>query len=288
MATYIWNTEITNAYIGIPNPESITLDKSSISLTTVWQTEQLTATLTPTQCDQRIIWTTTNHTVATVSTTGLVTCVNPWNCVITAITANGLTASCGVKAWLPSTYQEVEYIESSGTQWIDTWVTATQNTISQIKVMNTTVTGDCIYWFAGNDDDADYRIFNYQRKIYWDFETSRLIWGSNSFTTNTVYEFEIWNNYVKNVWASTNLVTWTAISSYTSAGTITLNHHSGSLNNSNNRWYYVKIWNWATQVRDLVPCYRIADGVIWMYDLVNWVFYTNAGSGTFTKWSDVN
>ena len=92
-------TEITNLYIGIPNPESITLDKSSLSLTTVWQTEQLTATLTPTPCDQRIIWTTTNHTVATVSTTGLVTCVTPWECTITAITANGLTASCSVAQW---------------------------------------------------------------------------------------------------------------------------------------------------------------------------------------------
>ena len=51
MATYIWSTEISNAYIGIPNPESITLDKSSISLTTVGQTQQLTATIEPTISD---------------------------------------------------------------------------------------------------------------------------------------------------------------------------------------------------------------------------------------------
>ena len=91
--------ELSNAYIGIPNPESITLDKSSISLTTVWQTEQLTATLTPTPCDQRITWTTSDSTVATVSTTGLVTCVTPWTCTITATTSNGLTATCGVVIW---------------------------------------------------------------------------------------------------------------------------------------------------------------------------------------------
>jgi hypothetical protein len=38
---------------------------------------------------------------------------------------------------------------------------------------------------------------------------------------------------------------------------------------------------------DFVPCYRIADSVIGMYDVVNDVFYTNNGSGTFSKGSDV-
>ena len=34
-------------------------------------------------------------------------------------------------------------------------------------------------------------------------------------------------------------------------------------------------------IKDLVPCYRISDSVLGMYDLVNNVFYTNAGTGTF-------
>lgn len=32
-----------------------------------------------------------------------------------------------------------------------------------------------------------------------------------------------------------------------------------------------------------IPCYRISDGVIGMYDLASNIFYTNAGSGSFTK-----
>lgn len=39
--------------------------------------------------------------------------------------------------------------------------------------------------------------------------------------------------------------------------------------------------------RDFVPCYRIADWVIWMYDIENGVFYTNQWSWTFSKWNDV-
>lgn len=104
MATYIWSTAISNAYIGIPSPESITLDKSSITLTTIWQTEQLTATIEPTISDHSITWSSDDTTVATVSTTGLVTCVTPWECTITATTVNGLTASCSVndnQSWQP-------------------------------------------------------------------------------------------------------------------------------------------------------------------------------------------
>ena len=40
-------------------------------------------------------------------------------------------------------------------------------------------------------------------------------------------------------------------------------------------------------VRDFIPCYRISDGVIGLYDKVSGKFYTNAGTGTFTKGADV-
>ena len=40
-------------------------------------------------------------------------------------------------------------------------------------------------------------------------------------------------------------------------------------------------------VRHLVPCYRTADGVIGMYDLVTAAFFTNAGGGHLIKGSDV-
>ena len=42
-----------------------------------------------------------------------------------------------------------------------------------------------------------------------------------------------------------------------------------------------------TLICDLVPCYRKSDGVIGMYDIVSKKFFTNVGSGTFTKGADV-
>ena len=114
--------KLKNAYIWIPDPTSIVLDKISITLTTVWQTEQLTATIEPTVSDKTITWTTSDSTIATVSTTGLVTCVTPWTCTIIATTVNGLTASCGV----------------DDNQWWQPWV----NTIAYYPLTSTTTTSD--------------------------------------------------------------------------------------------------------------------------------------------------
>lgn len=51
---------------------------------------------------------------------------------------------------------------------------------------------------------------------------------------------------------------------------------------------YLKMYNTQNKlIRDLVPCYRKADNVVGVYDLVNDVFYTNAGTGTFVKGNNV-
>lgn len=114
--------ELKNAYIWIPFPTSIVLDKSSINLTNIWDTAQLTATIEPTISDHSITWTTSDPTVATVSTTWLVTCVTPWECTITATTVNGLTASCSVddnQWWQPWANTIVYYPFTSQTTVAD-------------------------------------------------------------------------------------------------------------------------------------------------------------------------
>ena len=53
------------------------------------------------------------------------------------------------------------------------------------------------------------------------------------------------------------------------------------------RMYSAKAWFNGALIRELYPCYRKSDNVIGMYDIVNDVFYTNSGSGTFTKGGNV-
>ena len=274
-------TEITNLYVGMPFPNRITLNKSSISLTTVGQTEQLTATLTPTPCDQSITWSSDAPRIATVDQNWLVTCEIPWTATITATTVNGLTATCGVTASrLPSAYQEVEWIESDWGQYIDTWVKAS-NTISTELVMrpNTSYTSEyAIFWDAWSasalflmEYQWNYRLHNWGN--YWDF-----VAVSNAQTTIET----------NSTWITINgtSYTLTAGSSYSNN-----NIHLFDAYNSSKRWHF-KVYSFQMSnnnvlVRDFVHCYEIATTTIGLYDVVNWVFYTNQGSWAFTKGGNV-
>lgn len=53
------------------------------------------------------------------------------------------------------------------------------------------------------------------------------------------------------------------------------------------RLYYFYFNQDGTDVFNMVPCYRKSDNEIGMYDLVSKTFYANAGTGAFTKGSDV-
>ena len=286
--------ELKNAYIWIPNPTSIVLNKSSITLTTIWQTEQLTATIKPTISDHSVTWSSDDTTVATVSTTGLVTCVTPWACTITATTVNGLTASCSVaQPRLPSAYQEVEWIENTSTSYIDTgllassgykisfkFYTSSSSNSDQTIIGVTPDSNNCLYYWIN---------YWYNNWIYWNYNN----WWHDIF--NKMYVGNVYEatSIIRN-WHQEMILDWVSVGS----GTVSLNHAWSSNMTIFARWgssYYALIKLYSMQIydanddiiRDFVPCYRIADDVIWMYDLVNWVFYTNAGSWTFTKWLDV-
>ena len=57
--------------------------------------------------------------------------------------------------------------------------------------------------------------------------------------------------------------------------------------NAKAKLYSCQIYDGSNNlIRDFYACYRKNDNVIGLYDKVNWVFYTNEGSGTFTKWDN--
>ena len=93
---------LTAAQSGLKsNPTSVTLNHTTASLFTNAAggatTLQLTATVTPSNADQTITWSSTNEAVATVNGTGLVTAVGNGTALITAQSAKqGVFASCTV------------------------------------------------------------------------------------------------------------------------------------------------------------------------------------------------
>lgn len=87
-------------YIRIPVRVTwVSLNKDNITLSSVWDTEQLVATITPANAeDTAVTWSSSDTSIATVSNTGLVTCVSPWDATITVTTHDGwYTASCTVE-----------------------------------------------------------------------------------------------------------------------------------------------------------------------------------------------
>ena len=285
---YCW----TNLIRPLVPATSITLNKSSISLTTAWQTSQLTATLTPSWSTSTVSWTSSNTSIATVSSSWLVTCVTPWSCTITATTDNGLTATCSVtKSRLPSTYQEVEYIQSSWTQYIDTWKTVSWDCKIDYTYMPMQNTDNYAFIWMDNDWRSNW-FGSWNSYIYYGWYTSNNEWYTVGSVSNGVKCRDVcWKSGCSRT-LNWNTVSYIPSGSYPSPSwTLTLfvwRRNWSIQTKHSTRMYEFKRWDSWTLTQNLVPCYRKSDSVIWLYDLVSWSFFTNAWTGTFTKWWNVN
>lgn len=177
---------------------------------------------------------------------------------------------------------EIEYIESAdGNQYIDTNIIPDEDTVAQIKVMNKYATRSCILGYYGSETTS-WRLFNNVSKIYFDsYSGYRIIGGNNSFEANAIYEFEIGNNYVKDIPTNTILVSG---NSYTGTGISTICVNGNRLHTSSNKWYYLKIYKNGVLQRDMIPVRVGITG--YMYDKVSGRLFGNDGTGDFVLGPD--
>lgn len=186
---------------------------------------------------------------------------------------------------LPTGYQEVEYIQSSGTQWVDTGVYPNESTYAQIGISLHGVTGDVILGHQGGDsvieDNLDWRFFNASGSYYLDIMQSRL--KGESVPQNEKLELEIGNNYIKNTQSGENILSGQQVGAFTSSITIKLLKGIKTIVPAS--IYYLRIYN-STLIRNFVPC-KNPSGVAGLYDLENDQFYGNAGTGSFSVGPDV-
>ena len=189
---------------------------------------------------------------------------------------------------LPSEYKEVEYIESTGTQYIDTGVQAYQNTAVEFKIasMSQQVTTWPVLFGAQVYDDGRNRF-----GISYKFIART---GSSSFGPSSITYDEPHVGRLELDKYTLDGVTYTATSAWVDPG---ISIYLFSINDAKKpgrtdcaavaRFYYFKIYQGTKLVRDLIPCYRKSDNVAGMYDTVNKVFYTNNGTGTFIVGNNV-
>ena len=189
---------------------------------------------------------------------------------------------------IPSEYQEVEYIQSSWTQHFLVWTSFKTSYKSVIDLEMVVTWWDYIPLGVHNDAGKRYGI------DAWGWYFTIISWWSSCGNTKA----EDKNRHLITIDKTTATVDGTSYSiSYVDftyeKWVWVFGYHNtrtdGVGYKSSNKLYKLDIYDEnGTHIYDLVPCYRKSDSVIWMYDIINDVFYTNEGSGTFTKWSDVN
>ena len=180
---------------------------------------------------------------------------------------------------LPKEYQRVEYLESTGTQIIKTgvvgdciWKPKLQGTQNTSKVGGLILrASDDGHWFGILE--SGYGVYGINRSNRINILYTTLIEPELVFTTS-LCEYKV------------NGLTQTFIP--------TVNHDDDefqlfgiSVYTAYAKLYYAKCYQNDVLVRDFVPCYRKSDNVAGLYDLVNDVFYTNAGTGTFIVGNDI-
>lgn len=192
---------------------------------------------------------------------------------------------------LPTEYQEVEYIESSGTQYINTGVIPTVDTGVKVRGHFTSVQdGDNIILGASDQtafaNGKPYSVDPYPDRVYFPFggfagDSTDTI--TITQTKNKQYEYTL--NYMDSGKASVDTLQMT-LPTRTSMTSNAL--YLFCLNGNGTAGYYahfaleyLQITQGEIVIHDYVPCYRKADNVAGLYDLVTGTFLTNAGSGTF-------
>ena len=199
---------------------------------------------------------------------------------------------------LPDEYHQVEYIESKGTQYIDTKVIPNINLKGEFNLMckgggyalGSTNGQNIDYWginFIQNKFECYLGSGRYPKVSYWERNIKyNIIIDKKKFYCdgNLIYDFS----------ESTNSFDFNTTKTIYLFG---LNYHGGSF------WpfriYNAKFWNDNRLIHEYVPCYSIGDvtdvdgkicqtGTNGLYDTVEGKFYTNQGTGEFIAGPDVN
>ena len=170
----------------------------------------------------------------------------------------------------------LDYIQSSGTQYINTGINAATSIDAEIKVDALTNKETA---FLGVWSNKSGILFGYYNSGYaFAFASG---WGGKTGTYNTGFHImkkDGTSGYFDGTVVYTNSQTAYAYPIYIFKGNVFEHPTTAKI-------AYCKLWDNDVLVRDYVPVIRKDDTAIGLYDKVNDKFYSNDGSGTFTAGS---
>lgn len=215
---------------------------------------------------------------------------NQWNELASYICMNGSWISL---SGLSSKYQRVEYLQSSGTQYINTGYKQTRRTeyditFEWIQQSNLSSIFGAIDYISDTSEDAGVAKYGI---LYREGKTQYNL-GNGNFKA----KYQGTHAIGEKVTASFHNGILDVNSIQTQVGTVSclcpsplclfasnIRDEDGTTvySYSSAKIYEFKISEQGKFIRHMIPCYRKSDSVIGMYDLVNDKFYTNQGTGNF-------
>lgn len=188
---------------------------------------------------------------------------------------------------------EIEYLETTGTQWIDTGIIPTTTTYVRSKFVNLNATGEVIIGFHDTEGNA-WRLFNvFSERIYFDMPSNnnnplRMNKFSGGIVVNALYEYELGNRYVKDLTTGINILEDATLSTRNGTNSIGVSgtkKGGTTLVTSRNRFYYVQIYD-GSILFDGIPVRVGQTG--YLYDKVSGKLFGNSGTGDFILGPDIN
>ena len=196
---------------------------------------------------------------------------------------------------LPDGYTELEYIESTGTQYIDTGFKPNQDTrIISDFYMNTysswyrvpfgTRAANTLQFFIGSAREGG--------RDDWYYRYNSIVWDPIEAGNPGVAGFHH-ADLNKNIFTLDNYsYTFTPATFQTDYNCYIFGvNYSGGFDTATSsamKLYSFKIYDNGTLIRNYIPAKRAVDSIIGLYDTVNNEFYENAGTGTFIAGSAIS
>ena len=204
------------------------------------------------------------------------------------LSMDGMTLWQKMKSRLPYEYQEVEWIQGTGTQYIDTGMYAPLNTDIEVKFQLNSETNGAIFGGRTAQTAQTCTLFYLAtaKPPYFRFDrtSQKTVADSNqiSIDTESVYEF----SYKDNVATITNLTTEESNSVYIGTPSSFTGNPIHLFAVTGGTLFDGKIFGWkywenGELIQHFIPCYRKSDGEVGMYDLVSEMFFANRGTGEF-------
>lgn len=195
-----------------------------------------------------------------------------------------------------SGYERIEYLQASGTQYIDTGYIHDNSTKVDMRIKFDNVSQQFQSFYGARNSKADtakgFSLWLNYAKFRRAFGESAANIDSHTVTTSTIYDIHLDKSGACT--ATPEGGTAIALGSATQGGSLTFTDFLFAINQDTSaggrspqfltraKLYSCKIFSGTTLVRDFVPVRRTSDGVLGLLDLAHGNFYTNAGSGSFS------